>query len=56
MKWLLDTCVVTKIGKADGNPAVKSTVAEIAAANLDLSVLTVGEIAKGIALRVAGRK
>ena len=56
MKGLLDTCVVAEIGKDDGNPAVKSAVAEIATANLYLSVLTVGEIAKGIALLAAGKK
>ena len=47
MKSLLDTCVLTELGKADGNPLVKAAVADIAAANLYLSVLTVGEIAKG---------
>ena len=56
MKGLLDTCVVAEIGKDDGNPAVKSAVAEIATADLYLSVLTVGEIAKGIALLAAGKK
>jgi predicted nucleic acid-binding protein len=56
MNALLDTCVLTEIGKDDGNPSVKSAVAEIATANLYLSVLTVGEIAKGIALLAAGRK
>lgn len=56
MKGLLDTCVLTEIGKPDGNPTVKSVVAAIATANLYLSVLTVGEIAKGIALLAAGRK
>jgi predicted nucleic acid-binding protein len=35
---------------------VKSVIAEIATANLYLSVLTVGEIAKGIALLKASRK
>jgi predicted nucleic acid-binding protein len=56
MKGLLDTCVVTEIGKDDGNPAVKSAVTKIATVNIYLSVLTVGEIAKGIALLAAGRK
>lgn len=56
MKAFLDTCVLTELGKADGNPLVKSVVAEIATADLYLSVLTVGEIAKGIALLNAGRK
>jgi predicted nucleic acid-binding protein len=56
VKALLDTCVLTELGKDDGNPAVKAAVADIAVANLYLSVLTVGEIAKGIALLAAGRK
>ncbi len=56
MTSLLDTCVLTELGKDDGNPAVKAAVADIAAANLYLSVLTVGEIAKGVALLAAGRK
>lgn len=56
MKALLDTCALTEVGKDDGNAAVKSAVGEIPAANLYLSVLTVGEIAKGIALLAAGRK
>jgi hypothetical protein len=56
VKALLDTCVVAELGKADGNASVKALVAEIATANLYLSVLTVGEIAKGIALLAASRK
>ena len=56
MKSLLDTCVLTELGKDDGNPSVKDAVADIAAADLYLSVLTVGEIAKGVALLAAGRK
>ena len=56
MKALLDTNVLSEIGKDDGNPTVKAGVAEIPAANLYVSVLTVGEIAKGIALRTPGKK
>jgi predicted nucleic acid-binding protein len=56
VKALLDTCVVTELGKANGNPLVKSVVAEIATSNLYLSVLTVGEIAKGIASLKPSRK
>jgi predicted nucleic acid-binding protein len=56
VKALLDTCVLTELGKDDGNPAVKAAVADIAVANLYLSVLTVGEIAKGVARLAAGRK
>lgn len=56
MRALLDSCVLTELGRDKGNPTVKSAVAAIATTNLYLSVLTVGEIAKGIALLAAGRK
>ena len=56
MKTLLDTCVLTELRLPEGHPAVKSAVAEIPDADLYLSVLTVGEIAKGIGLLAAGRK
>lgn len=56
MKALVDTCTVAELRKPDGNPAVKAAVAEIPDADLYLSVLTLGEIAKGIALLAAGKK
>ena len=56
MKSLLDTCVLTELGKDYGNPLVKAAVADIAAVNLYLIVLTVVEIVKGVALLAAGRR
>ena len=56
MKSILDTCTVAELRKADGNPSVKSAVAELPDADLYLSVLTIGEIAKGIALLATGKK
>jgi predicted nucleic acid-binding protein len=56
VKSLLDTCVLAELRRPEGHPAVKSAVAEIPDADLYLSVLTVGEIAKGIGLLAAGRK
>lgn len=56
MKSLVDTCTVAELRKPDGNPAVKAALAEIPDAALYLSVLTVGEIAKGIALLAVGKK
>ncbi len=56
MKTLLDTCVLTELRQPGGHLAVKSAVAEIPDADLYLSVLTVGDIAKGIGLLAAGRK
>jgi predicted nucleic acid-binding protein len=56
VKLLVDTCTVAELRKRNGNPAVKAAVAEIADADLYLSVVTVGEIAKGVALLAAGKK
>ena len=56
MKSLLDTCTVAEIRNPDGNPSVKAAVAEIPDSDLHLSVITIGEIAKGIALLVNGKK
>jgi toxin FitB len=56
MKALLDTCVLAEIRLPEGNPSVKSAVQEIPEDNLYLSVLSIGEVAKGIALLAAGRK
>lgn len=56
MKSLLDTCVLAELRQPGGHPGVKASVAEIADADLYLSVLTIGEIAKGIGLLAAGRK
>lgn len=56
MKSLLDTCVLAELRRPEGHPAVKAAVAEIPDGDVYLSVLTLGEIAKGIALLAAGRK
>ena len=54
MKILLDTCVLSEIRKANGEPAVKSAV-EAHRENAYLSVITIGEILKGAALLAQGR-
>lgn len=56
MRALLDTNILAELVKENGNPAVKAALDEIPAANVFLSVLTVGEIVKGIALLAPGRK
>jgi predicted nucleic acid-binding protein len=53
---LLDTCVVAELRKPDGSVAVKEFVAALPSSSLFLSVITIGEIAKGIALLPAGAK
>jgi predicted nucleic acid-binding protein len=56
VKVLLDTCVLAELRHPKGNPAVKAAVDAIANEDLFLSVLTVGEIAKGVSLLPSGRK
>ena len=56
MKVLLDTCTVAEIRKTRPVEAVVEAVRAIPDEQLFLSVLTVGEIAKGIALLAAGKK
>ncbi len=56
MKILLDTCVVAELRHPQGNPAVRAALAPFEDDALFLSVLTLGEIAKGITLLPDGRK
>jgi len=56
VKLLLDTCVLSEIRKTDGSPAVKGFIEAMPASGLYLSIITVGEIAKGIALLPDGHK
>lgn len=56
MKVLLDTCTLAEIRKPEGSLAVKKVVGEVPDEDLYLSVLTLGEIVKGIALLAAGKK
>jgi predicted nucleic acid-binding protein len=56
VRVLLDTCVLSELRRPDGHLGVKSAVAEFSDADIYLSVLTVGEVAKGVALLPAGRK
>jgi toxin FitB len=50
LKILLDTCVISEVRKSKAHPQVLSKLNAIADDSLFLSVLTVGEISKGIAL------
>lgn len=56
MKYLLDTCILSELIKPTGNVAVRDTIAKIDGAQLFISVVTVGEIAKGIFLLPHTRK
>ena len=56
MKYLLDTCVVSELNHSDCCPVVRTRIAELDDKDLYLSVVTVGEISKGITLLEASRK
>ncbi len=56
MKVLLDTCTIAELKKPKPDAAVVAAVRAILDENLFLSVLSVGEIAKGIGRLAAGKK
>lgn len=56
MKTLLDTCVLAEIRKPDGHPAVKAAVSNLDDREIYLSVISLGEIARGIRLLPNGKK
>ncbi|MEJ7900857.1 MAG: type II toxin-antitoxin system VapC family toxin [Thermomicrobiales bacterium] len=56
VKGLLDTCVVSEMLNPRGNENVVATVGQIDDAHLFLSVLTIGEIAKGLHRLADGRR
>ncbi len=56
MRVLLDTCVLSEIRKPKGNQLVRRSAEEIADDDLFISVISIGEIAKGIALLDDGRR
>jgi toxin FitB len=56
VRLLLDTCLVSELRTTDGEPAVKAFIVKQPSASLYLSVITLGEIAQGVALLADGRK
>lgn len=50
MRILLDTCVLSELRRPAPDPGVQRAVEEAAGEDLFLSVISIGEIAKGIAL------
>lgn len=49
MNYLLDTCVISELNRKDPNPKVIGWLRQANPLSLYLSVLTIGEIKKGIA-------
>ena len=56
MKVLLDTCVLSECYRPTGLEIVKSFVASLPDAALHISVITIGELSKGIDLLPNGNK
>ena len=50
MRVLLDTCVLSELRRPKGHPGVRRAVDALDNADLFVSVVSIGEIAKGIAL------
>ena len=56
MRVLLDTCVVSELRRPKANPRVRRAIESLDSDGLFLSVISVGEIAKGIALLREAKK
>ncbi len=56
MRVLLDTCILTELRKPDGAASVRTFVGALPSSSLFSSVITVGEITKGVALLPDGAK
>ncbi|KAB2824847.1 MAG: type II toxin-antitoxin system VapC family toxin [Candidatus Dadabacteria bacterium] len=55
MRVLLDTCVISELRKPDGNENVKRRILEIPDDNLYISVISIGEITKGVLCLADGK-
>lgn len=56
MRVLLDTCVLSELYKPSPIESVKNALNSISDNNLYLSVITIGELKKGIALLLGGNR
>jgi len=56
MRVLLDTCVISELRKEAPNSGVTAAIDEIPSDNLFLSVITLGEVVKGISLLVESKR
>ena len=56
MRVLLDTCVLSELRRKKGHARVRSRVEGLRSRDLFLSVITVGELTKGIAMLRGGNK
>ena len=56
MRFLLDTCVLSELRKADCNPSVKFAVSNCSNKDIFISSISIGEIAKGVSLLEEGKR
>jgi len=57
VRVLLDTCVLSELQRPQGSPQVRAQVEDLDPEQLYLSVITIGELSKGIArLPISARK
>lgn len=56
MRVLLDTCVLSELRRPKGHPAVRQTLESLDAENVFVSVISIGEITKGVALLSESQK
>ncbi len=56
MKYLLDTCIISELTKPEPNPNVLTWLDTISSDDLFLSVISIGEIRKGISKLPSSRK
>jgi predicted nucleic acid-binding protein len=56
MRVLLDTCALSELRRPKPNQQVCSAIADIPDGDLYISVITIGELAKGIALLDSGKR
>lgn len=56
MRVVLDTCVVSELRRPDADPLVRRRVAELDPDESFISVITFGELAKGVTLLPEGRR
>ncbi len=56
MRVLLDTCILSELRRPKANPRVRRAVEALNSEDLFISVISIGEIAKGIALLQEGKK
>jgi toxin FitB len=53
---LLDTCVLSDLQRAGGDPQVRAAVAALQDDELFLSVITIGELTRGVLRLAAGKR